>query len=102
MDFKIDVAELQKCIASLYTYSTDVETNIGQIYQGVDAMEEGWQGQSYNDFQEKSYSYKVYLDSMVDTYRTYWDLLGMQVIVEHFVALRDGLQEAYDYLGGDE
>lgn len=76
-----------------------IKDNVAAIYQGIDAMNEGWSGAEYEEFKEKAYSYKKYLDALESIYGVYASLLDYQVCIKISNEMQKALREASELLG---
>ncbi len=101
MDFEINREDLWELYNELSTAASNVESNIGLIYQGIDAMNEAWSGPSYDDFKLKAESYRKYLDALRENYNVWGKIVVDKLLSGVVQDLSDKIQEAYDALGGE-
>ena len=101
MDFEINREDLWELYNELSTAASNVESNIGLIYQGIDAMNEAWAGTSYDEFRNKAGEYRKYLDALRENYNV-WARIVYDKLLDGLVQeLSDKIQAAYDALGGE-
>jgi uncharacterized protein YukE len=100
MNLLIDMTELTTFNGKLIEARDTILDNIDAIYQGVDSMNAGWEGPSYEEFRQKILSYKVYLDSIAGVYRAF-EWINLHYLSQDIMTLTQSLDEAYQMLGGE-
>ena len=99
MDFIVDSHLVLELTDAISEGVATVDENIEYTYNAVDAMNDGWGGEEYEEYRRKAYSYKSYLDAIKSVYRVYAHMLQEQFLIEAFLHdFGNGLKEALDLM----
>ena len=101
MNFVIDTSALCDLLSALSDDVVVINDTIAHIYEGIDALSEGWRAESYMEFRDKAYSYQSSLLSVVDAIRVYRNVLMNKIFLEDITNLKNSLADAYTKLGGE-
>jgi uncharacterized protein YukE len=101
MDFLVDQDEIFNLIEYLNMAAEELYNTIDSIYDGIDAMSEGWQGESYVSFKTKAEEYRTSLDAMAEAYQVFRNLLLTKIVCKDVAEMRKTFAEAYSILGGE-
>ena len=100
MDF---VCDIDQYINGFHPFILDVketiDKNVKSIYDGIDAMNEGWGGQEYEDFKEKAYNYKVYLEALKTVYSIYDTMIVKQIVLGGWSEFQKSVKAAITKIG---
>ncbi len=102
MDFIYDYDQYLELYKILDNASKTISDNVEAIYNGIDAMNEGWSGAEYEEFRESAYNYKSYLDALEAVYGVYRTMLEYQVNIKIAgTILNKAVNEAVQLIGDE-
>lgn len=102
MDFIYDYEQFSELYKILDNAGKTISDNVEAIYNGIDAMNEGWSGAEYEEFRESAYNYKSYLDALEAVYGVYKTMLEYQVNIKIAgTILYNAVSEAIALLGDE-
>ena len=77
-DFVVNPVALDNYIQSLSNFEEQLSNNIGMIYYGVDGLEAGWSGGSYDEFKRSVTDFKDPLTELCMFISAYRSVLTAQ------------------------